>query len=122
MPGTYDPARFKDRGGRSYLDEDDDGSSDCDRSHCVHDDAQRAMVGVAFEGMNVRDLDYGQQRQQDKAHHGGRRECSPRGRAVSVPSCYKSRQKHFPLTLRIHTFRCRKRESGYVTETQQRAF
>jgi hypothetical protein len=39
----------------------------------MHDDAERAVVSITLNRMNVRDLDHGEERQQDKTHHGSDR-------------------------------------------------
>jgi hypothetical protein len=70
MPVTDDRARSEDRGRRFDLDQGDHCSRYCDGRGCMHDNAQRAMVGVALNRMDVRHLDYGQQRKKDKAHDG----------------------------------------------------
>jgi len=74
MPETYDRPRFKNRGHCFDLDQHDHGSRHRNGRGCVHDDAQRAMVGVALDRVEVRHLDDGQQRQQDKTHHGDHRQ------------------------------------------------
>ncbi len=53
--------------GRSQLHDDDDGSSSGNGHHRVHDDAQLAVIGVGLVGVEVRDLGYGQHRQQEQA-------------------------------------------------------
>ncbi len=68
MPVADDRPRFENRGRRFDLDQDDDCSRYRNRRGGVHDDAQRAMVGVALNGMDVRHLDYGQQRKKNKTH------------------------------------------------------
>jgi hypothetical protein len=105
VPVAKDRTRLKDRDWSPDLDENDDGSRQCDRSRGMHCDAQLTMTGVRFQRMDVRNLDDRKQSQQDKADHGGRHESSwpP---AVSVPFQLPC-QLHDPLTLRIHTFGCR---------------
>jgi hypothetical protein len=39
----------------------------------LHDAAQLAVIGIGLVGMQVRNLGYGQNRQQDKAHGGHHR-------------------------------------------------
>jgi hypothetical protein len=58
--------------------------------------AQRAMVGIAFQRVNVGNLDHGEQSQQKKANHGCRHEGSRRP-SVPVLSCTLC-QQHDPLT------------------------
>lgn len=66
MPVPDDRSRLKNRSGGFDLDENDRRSHNRDRRSRMHRDAQRTMVGIAFERMDVRHLDHGQQRQQDK--------------------------------------------------------
>lgn len=40
----------------------------------MHHDAERTMVGIGAEGMDMSYLNNGKQRQQDKANHRGYRE------------------------------------------------
>ena len=68
VPVTNDRSRFEHRRRRFDLDHDDHGSRHRNGRGCVHDDAQRAMIGVALDGMDVRHLDDSQQRKQDKTH------------------------------------------------------
>lgn len=49
----------------------------------MHDDAQLAVIGVALIGVQVRNLGYGQKRQQDKAHRGDYRQKA--GAATAFP-------------------------------------
>jgi len=52
-----------------------DGRHSGSNGRCrVHDDAQRAVVRVIGIGMEVGNLSYGEQRQQDKANRGNSRE------------------------------------------------
>ena len=60
----------------SNLDQENNGRRHGGRRHGMHDDAQRAMVGVADLGVGVRHLDDGHQGQQQDAHHRGNREAS----------------------------------------------
>lgn len=77
LPEAGNRVRLKNRCGGLKLDQDDNGGGYGDGRCRVHHDAERAMVGVAIDGMDVRHLNDGQQRQQNKTHH---RECrkSPR--------------------------------------------
>lgn len=97
VPVTNQRSRFENRGSRFDLDQDHRGSRDRNGRSRVHDNAQRAMVSIALSGMDVRHLDHGEQRQQDKTHYGDNGpstwpsvECSA---AVSPKSC----QKNHPL-------------------------
>jgi hypothetical protein len=81
--------------GREHADPDqgDGNRRDRDRRRRMHDDAQRAMVGGAFLRMNVRHLDYGQQREQDQAHHRRGIHRAGSGAARAGELCPESRQK-----------------------------
>jgi hypothetical protein len=73
MPETDDRLRFEDRGRRLELDQNNDCCRDRNGRGGMHDNAQRAVVCVTLNRMDVRDLDHGEERQQDQAHHGGYR-------------------------------------------------
>jgi hypothetical protein len=91
MPVTNDCAGFENRGRRFDLDHDDHDSRYHNGRGCVHDNAQRAMVCVTLDGMDVRHLDYGQQRKQDKTHDGdgqpGTRPGVKASAEISLESC-----------------------------------
>lgn len=53
--------------GSSQLHDDDDGRSGGDGNHCVHDNAQLAVIGVGIVRMKMSDLGYGQHCQKDEA-------------------------------------------------------
>ena len=65
MPVSNNSTRLKCRGWSSDLDEKYDSGGRRYRSHSMHHDAQRAMVGVPVKGMSVRHLDNRQQRKQN---------------------------------------------------------
>lgn len=93
MPVADYPARPKYRGRGLDLDQDDHGGRCCNGRGCVHDDAQRAVVGVALNGMYVRHLDDGQQREQHKTHYGHDRPGTCPGGKLSAEFCTKSCQE-----------------------------
>jgi hypothetical protein len=62
MPVADDRAHGQNRRLRADPDQDDHGRGHCDWRRRVHDDAQRAVVGIGIEGMEVRHLGHGQQR------------------------------------------------------------
>ena len=94
-------ARFEDQRRSSNQEENNDGCRRHHRRHGVHGDAQRTMVGVRHQGVNVRDLDYRDQREQGEADHRRHREPSRRGAPGFSPvwPC----QQHFSLTARDKT-------------------
>lgn len=63
---------FAGRGGRAELNQDYGSHGSGDRSDGVEDDAERAVVGVRLERMDVRDLNDGEEGQQDEAQDRGR--------------------------------------------------
>ncbi len=69
MPGPDDRARFKNRYGSSKLYEDDHRCGHRDRSRCMQHDAQRAMVGIGLQRVNVRYLNDSQKRQQNETQN-----------------------------------------------------
>jgi hypothetical protein len=93
MPVPNDCSRFKNRSRRFDLDQNDRGNRHCNGRGCVHDNAQRAMVCVALNGMDVRYLDYGKQRQQDKTHNGKDRPGTWPGVELSAEISPKSGQE-----------------------------
>jgi hypothetical protein len=97
MPVPNGRSRLKYRGGDFDLDENDDRSHNRDRRRRMHRDAQRAMVGIAFERMHVRHLDHGQQRQQDKTQHGDHRQSTWLCAAFPAEICCESCQQKHPL-------------------------
>ena len=73
---TGNGARLEDRRWGAHLDKDNHNRhGDCRRGG-VQDDAQRAMVCIAFERMHVRHLGHGQQRQQGQTEKCGCAESS----------------------------------------------
>ncbi len=86
MPGSNHRQRFQNGRRRSNLNKNNDGRGDRNRSHRVQHNAQRAMVGIAFQRMDVGYLDDRQQRQQNQAHNRGHRKASRLGPAGSVTS------------------------------------
>ena len=95
MPVTKDRARFQDRNRGPDLDKNDDGGGHCDRGSGMHCDAQRTMVRVGLQRMDVGHLDDREEGQQDKANHRRRHECSW---SPAVPLLYALCQQHDPLT------------------------
>lgn len=83
MPVAKDRTRVQHRRLCPDLDEKDRRDSHGDGRHSVHSDAQRAMVCLGLQGMDVRDLENRNQRQQDEAHHHRCRE-GPPGAEVSI--------------------------------------
>jgi hypothetical protein len=74
MPIACNRARLKNWRSSLYLNQDNDRGSYGDRRGCLQQNAKRAVVGIGVYRMHVRHLNYGQQRQQDKAHHGDHRQ------------------------------------------------
>jgi hypothetical protein len=88
--------------GCSQLDKNDDGDGRGHGRHRVHHDTQRAVVGVGFVGMEVGNLGYSQQRQQDKAYDcDGRRKTAHRA-LFATEVCCESRQENRPFRPILH--------------------
>lgn len=98
MTNPGDDAGLENRRGGLDLDQHDDDGCDRDRRSRVHHNAERAMVGVVFDGMDVRHLDHCQQRQQDKAQHGYCRPGAWLSAAFSAEMCLQSCQTDDPCT------------------------
>jgi hypothetical protein len=62
----------------------------------MHHDAEGTVIGVGREGMEMGNLDNGEKRQEDNAHHRSHRESTRCGATALVPFCLKSCQKNFP--------------------------
>lgn len=73
------------------------------------------MVCVTLNGMDVRYLDYGNQRKQNKTHDGYRRPGTKPGVKSSAVMGLKSRQET-PSTLRIHIIGCGAAFRGYALD------
>ena len=67
----------------------------------MHDDAQRALIGIAAQRMHVRHLDHGQKRQQKKTQQGRRAISSWILAASTAGLCPESCQTDIPSTARI---------------------
>jgi hypothetical protein len=76
MPHSNYGSRIENRNRCSDLHQDDNRCRHLYRSHGVHHDAQRTVVGIIVERVHVRYLDHGQQRQQSHAHDGRDRDAS----------------------------------------------
>jgi hypothetical protein len=74
--------RLKNRRGGLDVDQDNHGCRNGYRRCRVHHDAQRAVVGIGIERVNVGHLGHGQERQQDQAHNGDGRPGSQPGAAI----------------------------------------
>jgi hypothetical protein len=96
MTMTGNGARLDDRHWGSYLDQDDHGRHDGNRRGRIQNDAQRAMVRIAFERMGVRHLGNGQQREQGQAQQSGRPESARLAASVLTKMCPKSGQQTNP--------------------------
>jgi hypothetical protein len=84
--------RLKEGLGRPDLNQHDHRGHYGDGRCRVHDDAQRAMVGIAFERMGVCNLGHGKQRQQDQTHHCDQRQSVRLCTSIVPQMCLKSRQ------------------------------
>jgi hypothetical protein len=65
-------------------------------------DAERAVVAVGIDGVNVRNLRDGKKREQSQTQEGRDAELLRRMLAVAFALCPECRQEKRPLTLRIH--------------------
>jgi hypothetical protein len=126
MPVTDDRAGLENRGRHFDLDQDNHGGRYCNGGGGVHDDAQRAVVGIVLDGMDVRYLDYGEQRQQDKAHHGRDRPRNRPGAKSSAEMSLESCQETIPYLKNTHNWMRREfaglRDSPKFGETGQTSF
>jgi hypothetical protein len=65
----------------------------------MHGDAERAVVSVGVDLVNVRHLNDGEQREQEQAHEGWHRQSSQLCAALSAPRCLKVCQRACPYFL-----------------------
>ena len=100
MPVTEYRARFKNRNRPPDLDENRDRCRNRYGNNGVHGNAQRAVVCVGLQRMDVRDLHHGQQGEEHQTHQGRNHESSL-VRLVPVPFCARC-QQHDPLIQDTH--------------------
>jgi hypothetical protein len=85
--------------GSSQLHDDNDCRSSGNGNHCVHDNAQLAVIGVCIVRMKMGDLGYGQHRQQEQTQGCHSRQKAGRdatsgaisGAAFAAENCGESR-------------------------------
>ena len=93
---TGDCVRLKNRRRPLDLHQHHFGSRNCHRSRRLHRNAQRAMVGVGFQRMDVRNLHYSQKREQNQTYEGRNRQSSKLGAASPAQIGLKSCQRNNP--------------------------
>ena len=98
MPADHG-ARLEDRRGSPDPDHNHYCRGNRNRRCRLHRDAQRAVVGILVDRMHMRYLDHGQQRQQDKTHHGRHSESSGLSTALRAEFCLQCGQQ-FILTFK----------------------
>jgi len=96
MPVAGDGARFDNRRWRPHTDQNDRCRHHRNRRRRVHCDAQRAMVGIALQGMHVRHLDQDQKHQQGQAKNSGRPESAWLPAAKPAKICLQPYQQIIP--------------------------
>lgn len=97
-------ARLSLRRGCAQRHQHDNGRSHCDRSRRVHDHAEWALVRIRLIGVEMGNLDKGQQHQQCHAHQRNRHTKPGAGAAVAAAKmCPKSNQDTSPHLSSIHT-------------------
>ena len=82
--------------GSSQLHDDDDSRRSRNRDDRVHHDAKLAVIRVGIVRMKVRDLCYGQRRQQDQTDHRHSRQEAGPDAAFAAENCPKSCQSMRP--------------------------
>jgi hypothetical protein len=87
------------RRGRPQLHQNDGQCRNSDRRRRVHDDAQRAMVCIAFVGVQVGNLGHDKQCQQHNANHRNGREEAARCAAFRAELCLETGQEGHLYTL-----------------------
>lgn len=84
--------------GRSQLHNDDDSGRGRNRDDRVHHDAQLAVIRIRLARVQMRDLGYGQHRQQDQTDHRHCRHEAGPDAAFAAENCLKSCQSLEPST------------------------
>ncbi len=85
MPIADEGARLIDGRGNTDLHQDDDGGGDANRRRGVHGDAKSAMIGVAGVGVEMGNLDHGQEGHEDETDdHDGRWLDRPEAEATAI--------------------------------------
>jgi hypothetical protein len=113
MPVHSDRDEFNPRRRNPNLHQHNSSGSHGNRSRRLHHDAQRATVGFALAGMQVRYLHNGQQRQQDKTQNHRQRQNARRCATFPAEICLESCQKSIPAS-RIHKIGCARIADGRV--------
>ncbi len=105
---------LKDEGGSTHLHEDDDGRGHGDGGDRVHDDTERTVVAVGFEGVDMRHLHDRKQGQQEQAKNGRHREGGRFWPVTRPPFCLRwSKQKVRLLHQGYTEIRCGTRGCRY---------
>lgn len=94
-------ARFDDRRGPAHRDQHHSGGRRRNRNRRVHRDAQRTVIGSNGVGVDMRDLDDGQQRKQNKTQHSNHRQSSALCLVRAAKLCLQSCQHTFPLSFNL---------------------
>jgi hypothetical protein len=102
MPVASDGACFKNRLGCLDVHQHDDGGCDRDRCRRMHHDAERAVIGVGIDRVDVGYLHHRQQRQQHQTHNGCQRQSTKLCAAISAEICLKCSQNIDPLLKNTH--------------------
>jgi hypothetical protein len=93
---TGDSVRLKNRGRALDLHQNHGGNRNRHRSRRMHRNAQRAMVGVGFQRVHVRNLDDGQKRKQNQTHESRNRQSSKLATTTPAQIGPKSCQRNNP--------------------------
>jgi hypothetical protein len=102
VPGTGDCVCLKNRGRALDLDQHHFGGRNRHRGRRMHRNAQRAMIGIGFQRMDVRNLHHGQKREQNQTYEGRNRQSSKPAAASPVRIGLKSCQRNNPAYKDTH--------------------
>ena len=79
-----------------------DSGGDCDRRRGMHHDAERAVIGVGIDRVDVGYLHHRQQRQKYQTYDGSHRQGTKPCAAISARICLKYSQNIDPLLKNTH--------------------
>jgi hypothetical protein len=113
MAVAHDGAWRKDGRGAGDSDQHNHSRGDGHGRRRVHDDAQRAAVGIALKCMVVGYLGHSQERQQDQAQQGNSTESVLLRGALSAGMCWKPCQNPIPC-IKDTQIGCEGTNRGYI--------
>ena len=90
--------RFSNRSRTADLHQDNDSRGYRYRRNGMQDNAERAVIGIGFQRVDMNHLDHRYERQQGQAQHGHNDHAARRGKLASAPDWSESVQKTVPYS------------------------